>query len=116
MSMMDSDLKKRAEKAASIRLAAPFLKVPQAICVDGADDDDADDGAADNDTDVNADNDAATQTMDDDADNNAARRQRTTTQTTTPRPRRQATTQTTGEVADNDNAAADVDAAMQTMR
>ncbi len=44
MSMMDSDLKKRAEKAASIRLAAPFLKVPQAICIDCAEDDDADDG------------------------------------------------------------------------
>ncbi len=44
MSKMDSDLKKRAGKAASNRLAAPFLKVPEAICVDGADDDDADDG------------------------------------------------------------------------
>ncbi len=66
MSMIDSYLKKRAEKAASIRLAASFLKVPQAIYVDGADNDDADDNA-----DVDADNDAATQTMDDNADNNA---------------------------------------------
>ncbi len=77
--MMDSDLKKQAEKAALIRLAAPFLKVLQAICVDGADDNDADDGAADNnaddDADVDADNDAATLTMVDDTDNNAARRQ-----------------------------------------
>ncbi len=31
--MMDSDLKKQAEKAVSICLAAPFLMVPQAICV-----------------------------------------------------------------------------------
>jgi hypothetical protein len=79
MSMMDSDLKKRAEKAASIRLAAPFLvKVPQAICVDGADNKDADDGAADDDADddadVNADDNTATQTMDDGVDNDAARR------------------------------------------
>ncbi len=81
---MDSDLKKRAEKAASIRLADPFLKVPQVICVDGADDDDADDGAADgdadddadDDADVNADEDAATQTMNDDVDNDAACRRR----------------------------------------
>jgi hypothetical protein len=43
MSMMDSDLKKRAEKATLISLAAPLLKVPQAICVDGTDDDNADD-------------------------------------------------------------------------
>jgi hypothetical protein len=35
--MMDRDLKKRVEKAALIRLASPFLKVPQAICVNGAD-------------------------------------------------------------------------------
>jgi hypothetical protein len=78
MSMMDSDLKNRAEKAASIRLAAPFLKVPQAICFGGADDDYADDGAADDDADDNADIDAednaVMQTMDDDADNDAARR------------------------------------------
>ncbi len=44
MSMMDSDLKKQAEKAASIHLAAPFLKVPQAICVDDADDNNANEG------------------------------------------------------------------------
>ena len=73
--MMDSDLKKQAEKAASISLAAPFLKVPQAIYVDGADNNDADDGAADDDADDNADvdavNNAAMQTMDDNADNNA---------------------------------------------
>ena len=79
MSMMDSDLKKWAEKAASICLASPFLKVPQAICVDGADDDDADNGAADNDADSNADIDAddnaMMQTMDDDVYNNATHRQ-----------------------------------------
>ncbi len=55
MSMMDSDLKKRAEKAASIRLAAPFLKAPQAICVNGTDNNNADNGAADNDADEDAD-------------------------------------------------------------
>jgi hypothetical protein len=88
MSMMDSDLKKQAEKAALIGLAAPFLKVSQAICIDGTEDDDADDGAADNnadkDADVNADDDAATQMMNNNVDNNAAHRQWTTTQTTTP--------------------------------
>ncbi len=75
MSMMDSDLKKWAEKATSIHLAAPFLKVLQAICIDDADDNNADNSAADNNTDnnadVNADGDAGTQMMDDDADNNA---------------------------------------------
>ncbi len=103
MSMMDSDLKKQAEKAALIGLAVPFLKIPQAICIDGADNDDADDNTADNDTDnnadVNADNNIATQTMDDaaadnddvmqmtdnDADNDAATQMTTPqTQTTTP--------------------------------
>ncbi len=78
MSMMDSDLKKRAEKAALIRLAAPFLKVLQGICIDGADDDDADDSAAyddaDDNADVDTDDDATRQMMDDDADNDAARR------------------------------------------
>ncbi len=79
MSMMDSDLKKQAKKAMSIRLAALFLKVPQVISVDGTDNNNADHGAADNDADeaadVNADSDAATQMMDNDVDNNAACRQ-----------------------------------------
>jgi hypothetical protein len=115
-----SDLKKRAEKAALIRLAAPFLKVLQAICVDGADDGNADDSAAyddaDDNADVNTDDNAARQTMDNDTDNDAAHRRRRTTQTTTLRPRGRATTQTTGKDADNDNAAADVNAAMQMIR
>ena len=42
MSMMDSGLKKWVDNAVSIRLAAPFLKVPQAICVNSADNNDAD--------------------------------------------------------------------------
>jgi hypothetical protein len=79
-SITDSDLKKQAEKAPSIRFAAPFLKVPQAICINGADDNNADDGAAEDDaddnTDINADDDATMQTMDDNIDNDAARRQR----------------------------------------
>ncbi len=67
----------------SIRLAAPFLKVPQAICVDGADDNNADNGAADDDAaddaDVDADENTAMQTMQDNVDNDAACRQLTTT-------------------------------------
>ncbi len=94
---MDRNLEKWAEKAASIRLAAPFLKVPQAICVDGADNNDADNNAADNDaddnTDANADKVAATQMMDDAAADNDAVAQTTDDdadddtmmQTTTPR-------------------------------
>jgi hypothetical protein len=87
MSMMDSDLKKRAENAALIHLAAPFLKVLQAICVNDADGNNAEDGGTDNDADddadddtyddadVNAVDDAATQTMDNSIDNDAACRQ-----------------------------------------
>jgi hypothetical protein len=45
ISMKDSDLKKRAEKAASICLAAPFLKVPQAMQAAGFSDEDAQDAA-----------------------------------------------------------------------
>ncbi len=120
MSMMDSELKKRAEKATLIRLAAPFLKVLQAICVNGADGDDADKGAADNnadnDADVKADNNAAMQMMDDDADHFTAHRQQTTTQWTVPRPRQWATMQMTGKDTDDNNAAADINAAMQTIR
>jgi hypothetical protein len=82
-----------------IRLAAPFLKVPQAICVDGADDNDADDGAADDDADdnadVDADDDAVTQTMGNDIDNDAARRQRRRYPDNGLRRRRWAKTQTT---------------------
>jgi hypothetical protein len=78
--MMDSNLKKRVEKAVLISLAAPFLKVLQAICINGADDDNADNGAADDDADdnadINADDNARKQTMDNNVDNNAARRQR----------------------------------------
>ncbi len=74
---MDSDLKK-AEKAALIHLAAPFLKVPQVICVDGTDNNNAANGTADDDADdnadVNADDDAVMQTMDDNIDNDTARR------------------------------------------
>jgi hypothetical protein len=47
MSPMDSDLNKRAEKDALIRLAAPFPKVLQAICVNSADNDDADNSTTD---------------------------------------------------------------------
>jgi hypothetical protein len=77
MSIMDSDLKKRAEKALSICLAAPFLKVLQGICLNGADDNNADNGAAGNnadkdaDVDTDDDNNAATQMMDNDVDNDA---------------------------------------------
>ncbi len=42
---MDSDLKKWAEKAVSIRLAAPFLKVPQAMQAASFSDEDAQDAA-----------------------------------------------------------------------
>ncbi len=43
--MKDGDLKKRAEKAASIHLAAPFLKVLQAMQASGFSDEDAQDTA-----------------------------------------------------------------------
>jgi hypothetical protein len=103
MSMMDSDLKKQAEKAASICLAAPFLKVLQAICVDGADDGNTDNGAADddadnnsnNDADINADDDATTQMMDGNLDNNAACRQQSCNPDNGLRRRQWAKTQTT---------------------
>jgi hypothetical protein len=76
MSMMDSDLKKWAKKAALIHSAAPFLKALQAICVAGTEDDNADnsttDDNTDNDTDDDADDNFATQTMDDNVDNNTA--------------------------------------------
>jgi hypothetical protein len=77
--MMDSDLKKWAEKTASICLAAPFLKVLRVICINGTDNDNADDGAADddadNDAEVNADDNATMQAIKDNVDNDAARRQ-----------------------------------------
>ncbi len=41
--MIDSDLKNWAETAASIRLAAPFLKVPQVMQAAGFSDEDAQD-------------------------------------------------------------------------
>jgi hypothetical protein len=43
ISMIDSDLKNWAETAASIRLAAPFLKVPQVMQAAGFSDEDAQD-------------------------------------------------------------------------
>ncbi len=86
--MMDSDLKKWAEKAASILLAALFLKVPQAICIDGTDNKDADDGAADDNADDDADVDAGNDAVM--PDNNATRRRWMTMQTTMPRLRQRA--------------------------
>ncbi len=65
----------------------------------------------------NADNDAAMEmTNDIAADDDSAHRQQITMQTTMPRPRRWSTMQMTGKDAEDDNAATDVDAMMQTKR
>ncbi len=135
MSMMDSDLKKRAKKAALIRLAAPFLNVLQVICVNGADNNAADNNATDkntdNNADIDADNDAAMQTTDDAAADNNALMQTTdyntdndaAKQTKTPQHRRQrrnadnkwTTTQTTTLQHKQQRRNADNNAAIQTM-
>jgi hypothetical protein len=116
MSVMDSDLKKRVEKAALIRLAAPFLKVPQAICVGGADNDDADNGATDDDADNDADDNADMQITTPQRKQWMECRQQCHMQTMKPQPRQWATTQTTGKDADKNKSAEEVYAAMQTTR